>query len=213
MFFIPCVCTILLLLLSQSASLGFKYTRVHRLSGKMRLRATNTWLNRDSEIVFEAKPTNVQESFFDEMFKIEDHDARAAYSISKQSLKDIAHSYQFSLTYLGDFVAQLGCKTPIDVESSIASILTGDQIYSLLQALTSLDPFDANTGYDTCLRDLAVELDVPIEHLINICDKEDIKLPFGQDTTLHSTITDKIRRACEYDPIAITTDDKSSRDS
>jgi hypothetical protein len=62
-------------------------------------------------------------------------------SLSMQSLREISESYLFSLSFLGDYVVQLGVRPPVDVDARIGDLLTSEQAFSLLEALTSLDPY------------------------------------------------------------------------
>jgi len=169
------------------------------------IQAKRDWRKAEDELAFERSPNldkqkGMSESLFDSLYRSEDPDDTSTHSISQQSLRDISESYQFSLAYLGDFVAQMGCAVPIDVDTNIANILTGEQIYSLLQALTSLDPFDSNIGYDTIsIAELADELQVPISRVVKMCHKEKFNLPFGTDTSLHSSVVEHLRKVAEYD--------------
>ena len=70
-------------------------------------------------------------------------------SISTQTLRDIAESYMFSLSYLGDYLCELGVEPPIDVDVQIGDLVTSEQAYILLEALTTLDPYEANIDYDS----------------------------------------------------------------
>ena len=119
--------------------------------------------------------SNGDGSLFD--YRMDDLNNRRveAFSISKQSLRAISESYQFSLAYLSDFVTELGCSLPLDIDTSISNILTGEQIYTLLQALTSLEPYDSNAGYDTVsISELADVFNVSVEEVIKICKDEGI---------------------------------------
>lgn len=161
-------------------------------------------MNGDNELVIEVQsrsPSSNSETLFDSLYRQDDYNMASQYSISKQTLRDISESYLFSLSYLGDLVTQMGCDCPIDVDSSIANFMTGEQIHTLLQALTSLDAFETSTNYDTCnIYQLADELDINVNDVVHICQREEIPLPFGKDTNLHTSLIDKIRRiATEQD--------------
>ncbi|KAJ1433654.1 hypothetical protein B484DRAFT_394423 [Ochromonadaceae sp. CCMP2298] len=168
----------------------------------VRLQAGEWWLGSEDEIVVQQRINRapVSESLFDSMYRDEQHDSSAVHSISQQSLRDICESYQFSLSYLGDFVSQLGCATPVDVDTAVGNFMTGEQVYQLLQALTSLDPFESNEGYDAVsIHDLADELQVPVSRIVKMCSKEGFNLPYGTDTALHVSVVDRLRKLAEYD--------------
>ena len=122
------------------------------------------------------------------------------HSISQMSVREISEAYQFSISFLGDFMIQLGCREPLDVDSKISNLLTGEQIFSLLNALTTLDAYESNAGYDSMtLQELAVSLDVTKDRILRIAKKENLNLPFGLDTVLHLSLVDKIRNGVQFD--------------
>jgi len=167
------------------------------------------WLKREDEYVIDNNSnidashplSNGDGSLFDELYRMDDLNNRRveAYSISKQSLRAISESYQFSLAYLSDFLTELGCSLPLDIDTSISNILTGEQIYTLLQALTSLDPYDSNAGYDTVsISELADVFNVSVDEVIKICKDEGISLPFGTGSILHKNVVEQISRLLEF---------------
>ena len=113
---------------------------------------------------------------------------------------EIADAYQFSLPFLGDFMIQLGCREPLDIDSKICNLLTGEQIFSLLNALTTLDAYESNAGYDSMsLRELSELLEVTTDRILRIAKKEELNLPFGLDTVLHLSLVEKIQNGVQYD--------------
>lgn len=163
-----------------------------------RLFAKNpSWMNRPEEEVLEipssASFESVGKSLFDTIL-VESVDDTDLYSISKMSLQNIAESYGFSLAYLGDFVVQTGCPPPIDTDAPISQLLTGDQIYTLLEAINSLDPLSANEEYDSVLvGELAEELGLTRSEMVGLCSKESVNLPFGLDTVVHMSVASRLR--------------------
>ena len=161
-------------------------------------------------------PSGFQEigMMFDSLYNEEEGDASAAHSISGMTLREISSHYYFSLDYLGDFVAQLGCRIPVDVDSAVGNLMTGEQIYTLLQAINTLDPMEANLEYDApALWQLAKELDIPLSGLLLLCERHEINLPFGDATTLHSTVAMQVRRLAEeedFDVIDVDEFDSSA---
>ena len=127
-------------------------------------------------------------------------DTSDKFQISELTLRDISETYHFSLSYLGDFVVQLGCKPPIDVDTKIGNVLMGEQIFSLLQALNSLDPAESHCDYDsTTPYELADELDISLGRMLKICQNEQVNLPFGFHTVLHKSVVAHIRDVYDYD--------------
>ena len=170
-----------------------------------------SWMNRPDEEVLEI-PTSVSyepegKSLFDTIL-VESVDETDFYSISRMSLQDITDSYGFSLAYLGDFVVQTGCPPPIDTDAPISQLLTGEQIYTLLEAINSLDPLSANEEYDSVVvGELAEELGLTRSQMVGLCSRESVNLPFGLDTVVHVSVASRLRDLVgsgEYTP---TSDD------
>lgn len=143
--------------------------------------------------------TDETTSLFDKKYDSED-DETEDHSLGKLSLTEISDAYQFSLSFLGDFAAQLGCLTPVDIETNIENIMTGEQIFTLLTALNSLDPLDSNAGYDSVsVIELASDMNVSTQKIVEICIGEQIGLPYGVRTVLHLDVVDQIKRVADYD--------------
>lgn len=121
------------------------------------------------------------------------------YSISDLNLQEIADATSFSLDYLGDFMIQLGCPAPLNKDEKIGNLLTGNQVYELLEAVNTLDPYDADIGYDSVsVKELAEELDVNINRILKIIERENFHLPFGLDTVLHRDCIDRVKNIIDY---------------
>jgi hypothetical protein len=140
-------------------------------------------------------------SLFDDAYTIKNLDGTAdKYSVSELTLREISEAYQFSLSFLGDFVVQQGCQPPIDVDTKLSNILMAEQVYTLLEAITSLDPFDSNVEYDSfSVSELADDLDVPVGRILRVCRGEGFNLPYGLETMLHEAVVDRIREVYEFD--------------
>jgi hypothetical protein len=177
---------------------NFPNTRVGAVS--------NEWWKRpeDEDVVVrvpEVPFMGDSSSLFDQIYNSENEDEKSRkYSLSQFTLRDIAEAYQFSLDFLGDFVVQMGSQPPINIDTKLSNLLTGQQIYTLMEALTSLDPYESNADFDGIgVAEIANELDIPVSTVIKICDGEGFNLPFGASTILHRTVSDKIRQVYEYD--------------
>jgi hypothetical protein len=106
----------------------------------------------------------------------------------------------FSLNYLGDLVTQMGCEIPVDVDTKVGNILTGEQVHTLLQAVNTLDPFETNAEYETqSLWELSEDLDLSPDTLRRMCKKEGIHLPFGMSTMLHVSVIEKLRNLADFE--------------
>jgi hypothetical protein len=138
-------------------------------------------------------------SLFDKKYDSEEDETENC-SLAKLSLLEISEAYQFSLAFLGDFAGQLGCDTPIDIDTKLGNIMTGEQVFTMLQALNSLDPLDSNAGYDSVtVSELATDMNVSTQKIVEICIGEQIGLPFGVRSVLHVDVVDQIKRVSDYD--------------
>lgn len=136
------------------------------------------------------------------------------YSSAQLTLRDISESLQFSLNFLGDFVVQMGIDPPINVDMKLGDMMTGEQIYTLLQAVNTLDPFDSDSGYyeGLSVEEVAEELDIDLDTIIKIAEKERLNLPFGLRTVLHASAVEKIRSVYEFDRDQLEGEDDGEED-
>ena len=94
----------------------------------------------------------------------------------------------------------MGCPAPVDVDSRIGDLLTGEQVFTLLQALTSVDPLEAGCDYDTLsLPELAEDVGLSVDRVYEICKEENINLPFGLNTRLHSKLAESVKSKLLFD--------------
>lgn len=126
-------------------------------------------------------------------------------SIATQTLREISECYAFSLAFLGDFVVELGAYPPVNIDTEICTYLTGDQIYSLLQSLNSLEPGAASIEYDsTSASELCELLGLSTQTMLRICSAEGFNLPFGLESVLHSSVIERISQCATYDEYRAT---------
>jgi hypothetical protein len=168
-------------------------------------------LREDKEIVVNAQDIEITKEKLEEKVMIQyvkankqklevsGKDNSKYYSISDLSLQEISDATSFSLDYLGDFMIQLGCPAPLNKDEKIGNLLTGNQIYELLEAINTLDPYDADIGYDSVsVKELADELDVNINRILKIIGRENFHLPFGLETVLHRDCIERIKNIIDY---------------
>jgi len=152
------------------------------------------------EVVEEYRQTGEFVSIFDDpslanaRYRDGNDDNNDPYSIAHSTLRDIHEEYDFSLAFLGDFVTQMGASSPLDIDTPISAYLTGEQIFTLLQALNSLDPSEAGLEYADSLsaQELCEESGMSASKLLAICRSEGFSLPFGLDTVLHVSVVQRI---------------------
>lgn len=167
-----------------------------------------SWLIRDEEEVIikdggYSIDKKTENSLFDALYRLENEMGEnddSSTGIASLSLRDLSEAYQFSQSFLGDFVIQMGCKPPIDVDTPIKNFLTSEMIYTLMEAVTSLDPLESNIDFDSVSAgELADSLNIKPSTLINICEQHSLNLPFGLDTVLHKACVAKIISVYEND--------------
>lgn len=166
------------------------------------------WAKRDDEeeVVYKEGTNNVvtdeqlrgDASLFNSLYDIDDTNSEG--TAASLTLSDISESSCFSLSFLGDFLVQMGCKAPIDINAKLGNLLTGEQIFSLLQAINTLDPFDSNLEYDSLpVDELADELGISANRILKILESKEVNLPYGLDTVLHSSVIESVKSSIEDD--------------
>ena len=188
---------------SSSESL-FRTSSLFRRLGCRCKAESSSWVNRaDEEVII--LPDSASDFYktdmplFDALYNSDSSSDSASenmkHSIAQMSVREIADSYQFSLPFLGDFMVQLGCACPLDIDVRISTLLTGEQIFSVLNALNTLDAYETNAGYDSMsLLELADSLRLSKEKMLRIARVEGVNLPFGMATILHLSVVDKIKK-------------------
>jgi hypothetical protein len=182
--------------------------RIYDITSRNEFNKLPDWAKRDNEeeVIYKEGDNNVitnaqlngEVSLFDSLYDIDDSNAEG--TAASLTLSDISESSCFSLSFLGDFLVQMGCKPPIDINAKLGNLLTGEQIFTLLQAINTLDPFDSNLEYDSVpVDELAEELGVSTNRILKILESKNINLPFGLDTVLHSSIIDSVKNSVDDD--------------
>lgn len=63
------------------------------------------------------------------------------------TLREVAEDYNFELEFLVNSAVSMGVSPPVDSDRRLSSFLTGDQIFALLEAVTTLDPSEARDRF------------------------------------------------------------------
>jgi hypothetical protein len=155
------------------------------------------WTKRPNEIVIEddtlKKPS---QSIFDSVSPTEHlkGNDNKLYSISYLTLQEVSEVFHFSLSYLGDYLIQIGCRPPINIDIELHTFINADQMRLLLTALMTLNADDANKGYMThTLSELASAYNVSVSHVVDTCNKYGFNLPFGNQTILHESVIENLK--------------------
>lgn len=193
-------CSIFVYLAMKVSSFS-RFSAYSTIRGSTR-RLSDNWLDRPEEQVVHLPdssafiPSAGQQTLFDALYNSDTASSKdtSRHSISQMSLREISLAYQFSMEFLGDFAVQLGCQAPIDTDAKIANLMTGEQIFSLLNAINTLDSFEANAGYDSVsLQELAYAIGISKERILKIAKLEEVNLPFGMNTVLHMSVAEKVK--------------------
>jgi len=153
--------------------------RIYDITSRNEFNKLPDWAKRENEeeVIYKEGDNNVitnaqlngEVSLFDSLYDIDDSNAEG--TAASLTLSDISESSCFSLSFLGDFLVQMGCKPPIDINAKLGNLLTGEQIFTLLQAINTLDPFDSNLEYDTVpVEELAEDLGISSNRILKILD-------------------------------------------
>jgi hypothetical protein len=133
------------------------------------------------------------------------------YSIAHQSIYDLTTQYHLCSAYLGDLLCALGCKPPLDKNAPLGNFVNGEQMYSVLEALLTWEPYAINECYqNNDIRKMADDLGVPTEKIVQICNTERINLPFGLSSRLHVANAEKIFKCLEMDRLILGKDDREN---
>lgn len=194
-------------------------TRLFKLNSlKLYSNVSPPWWARKEEII-DVIPSStnstaisnnqIKKSLFDVLYDIDSSTVTSnnqnnnGNEISSLTLRDISDAYYFSLSYLGDFVIQIGASSPIDPDAKLGDFLTGEQVYAVMEAINTLDPLECNLDFDSVVaRELVDDLQISQKKFVRICDDEGFNLPFGMDTVLHKSVVERIMEVHEYDEYA-----------
>lgn len=101
------------------------------------------------------------------------------------TLMEISHDYAVPVCYLADVLMTWGVPPPISVDSTLGDLVTGEQAFALIEALTTLDNTQINERYSyDDLITLCEDYDLDLRLVFNFCIHEGYNLPFGVRTCL-----------------------------
>jgi len=105
--------------------------------------------------------------------------------LGDSTLMDISHDYTVPICYVADVLTTWGIEPPIDVNAKLGDLVTGEQAFSLLEGLTTLDVDVLNRNYsDDDLMEVCEEYEISIRDAFTFCKTEKYNLPFGVRTFL-----------------------------
>ena len=211
------LCILILLLSCNCLSNSFILKSLNQYTSKINIKISNFKLNVADNEDWMKEPETIHMnpvdpgesmtnggSLFDAMYNVENDASSDSkyrdYSFSRLSVRDISELYGFSIWYLGDLVVQLGCSPPVDPDARVEDLLTGNQIFNLMEAVTTLDVYETNADYDSMtLKELVDEVGISMKTALKICRNEGFNLPYGPHSTLHNSIPAKFSEICNWD--------------
>jgi hypothetical protein len=110
---------------------------------------------------------------------------REAGFMGDSTLAEISTDYSVPICYLADVLCMWGVPAPIHVYDRLGDLVTGEQAFSIVEAVNSLDIAALNDRYsNTSLIQLAAEWDIDLQAAFEMVMKEGWSLPFGVQTCL-----------------------------
>jgi hypothetical protein len=105
--------------------------------------------------------------------------------LGDSTLKEISMDYGVPVTYLADVLATWGVPIPIDPNSRLGDMVTGEQAFAVLEAIHTLDVAELHDRYaEDDLMNLCEYYDVDIKDAFDFCMERGWALPFGVRTFL-----------------------------
>jgi hypothetical protein len=115
--------------------------------------------------------------------------------LGDSTLNEIATDYGVPVCYLADVLCMWGVPVPIQVHDRLGDLVTGEQAFSILEAINSLDISALHDRYSNHnLIQLCAEYDIELQTAFEMAMKEGWSLPFGVNTCLRVEQSDELVR-------------------
>jgi hypothetical protein len=123
--------------------------------------------------------------------------------LGDSTLEDICTDYSVPICYLADVLCTWGIPIPINPQSMLGDLVTGEQAFAVLEAINSLDVSALYDRYsDFSLQQVCNEWDINLNDAFSLAMKEGWNLPFGVQTFLRTDQERELLRVM-VDPDAI----------
>ncbi len=110
------------------------------------------------------------------------------HSLGGMSLKEISMEYGFPMDCFLDVLCRWGVEPPIHEETKLGDLVNGEQAFSLLEMMTSVDVAAVQDTYvGETIGEIAEELGVPLSSVFLVCARRRMNLSLGVDTRLTRT--------------------------
>ncbi|CAJ1920352.1 unnamed protein product [Cylindrotheca closterium] len=111
------------------------------------------------------------------------------------TLAEIALDYSVPICYLADVLCMWGVPVPIDINSRLGDMVTGEQAFALVEAVNSLDIGALQDRYaNQDMVKMCHEWEIDIRDAFAFAMKEGWSLPFGVRTVLRQEQEDELLR-------------------
>ncbi len=107
------------------------------------------------------------------------------HGLGGMSLKEISMEYGFPIDCFLDVLCRWGIEPPIHEDTKLGDLANGEQAFSLLEMMTSVDVADVQDTYvGETIGEIADELGVPLSSVFLVCARRRMNLSLGVDTRL-----------------------------
>jgi hypothetical protein len=115
--------------------------------------------------------------------------------LGDSTLQEIATDYSVPVCYLADVLCVWGTPVPISIHDRLGDLCTGEQAFSLLEAVNSLDVAALHDRYSNSnLWQFCSAWEIPLQDAFEMAVKEGWSLPFGVQTCLRVEQEDEVLR-------------------
>lgn len=119
------------------------------------------------------------------------------------TLRQIASDFQTPVCYLADVLCSWGVPVPIDVDTRLGDMVTGEMAFALVEAVHTLDAGELNDRYSNLdIMGLCYEYDIDLKDAFDFCIREGWNLPFGVRTFLRMEQEDELVRSLSDEVIS-----------
>lgn len=120
--------------------------------------------------------------------------------LGDSTLREIATDFSVPICYIADVLVTWGCPIPIDPNSILGDLVTGEQAFALLEAIHTLDISALHDRYsDDDIMTIALEYEIELKGAFDFAVKEGWSLPFGVRTHLRVEQEEELIRALGTD--------------
>lgn len=123
------------------------------------------------------------------------------------TLDTLAETFQVTIHYLAEFVVRHGATPPISANDRLEMLINEEDSNTLIASINTASNAEINLKYDTeTIADLVESpgniheyfSNFTVQEVLDVCDRENIPLPFGKDTVLSEFHIAKIQNFIDF---------------